>query len=151
MFNILLIRKSCSQISLNFEKLDSRTMPYYDYICKNCKRSSKLFFSYAEYGTATAVCAHCQSEQMTRRIGRVAVAKSEEARTEQLMGGGFDFDENDPKSMGQFMRKMQNEMGEGEALGAEFDEVVDRLEKGQTPEQIEKAMPDLADSAGADV
>ena len=33
----------------------------------------------------------------------------------------------------------------GEDLGEEFGEVVDRLEKGQSPEEIEKAMPDLAD------
>ena len=35
----------------------------------------------------------------------------------------------------------------GESVGPEFDEVVNRLEKGQTPDQIEKDLPDLA-SAG---
>ena len=55
-------------------------------------------------------------------------------------------DEDDPKSLGRFMRKMSQEMGED--LGDEFGEVVDRLEKGQSPEDIEKAMPDLADDAG---
>jgi hypothetical protein len=39
------------------------------------------------------------------------------------------------------MRKMSNEMGE--EVGPEFDEVVDRLESGQSPEDIEKAIPDL--------
>ena len=52
-------------------------------------------------------------------------------------------DEEDPRALGQFMRKMSNEMGED--LGEEFGEVVDRLEKGQSPEEIEAAMPDLAE------
>jgi len=31
----------------------------------------------------------------------------------------------------------------GEDMGPEFDEVVDRLEKGQSPEDIENDLPDL--------
>jgi hypothetical protein len=50
-------------------------------------------------------------------------------------------DEEDPKSIGRFMRKMSREMGED--LGEEFGEVVDRLESGESPESIEESMPDL--------
>jgi len=60
-----------------------------------------------------------------------------------------DLDENDPKSIARWMRKMGTEAGE--EMPAEFGEVVDRLESGQTPEEIEEAMPDLAgdmDGAG---
>ena len=39
------------------------------------------------------------------------------------------------------MRKMKGELGED--VGPEFDEVVDRLEAGQSPEDIESAIPDL--------
>ncbi len=48
---------------------------------------------------------------------------------------------DDPKELGRMMRKMGSEMGED--LGDEFGEVVDRLEKGQSPDEIEKALPDL--------
>ena len=48
--------------------------------------------------------------------------------------------------MGRLMRKMSSEMGED--LGPEFDEVVDRLEKGQSPEEIESSMPDIAGASG---
>jgi hypothetical protein len=51
--------------------------------------------------------------------------------------------ENDPQSMGRMMRKMGSEMGED--IPPEFNEVVDRLEKGQRPEDIEKDMPDLGE------
>ena len=44
------------------------------------------------------------------------------------------------------MRKMGNEMGE--QVPPEFNEVVDRLEKGQSPEEIEKEMPDLGEEDG---
>ncbi len=59
---------------------------------------------------------------------------------------GFEGLEENPKAMGQMMRKMGKEMGE--ELPPEFDEVVDRLEKGQSPEDIEKAIPDLGNDAG---
>jgi hypothetical protein len=60
-----------------------------------------------------------------------------------------DLDENDPKSMGKFMRKMVNELGdEAGDLGPEFEEVIDRLESGQDPEEIEKQMPDLLGDEG---
>ena len=57
-----------------------------------------------------------------------------------------DLDENDPKSMARWMRKMGSEVGE--EMPPEFDEVIDRLESGQSPEEIESSMPDLGDSMG---
>lgn len=56
-----------------------------------------------------------------------------------------DLDENDPRSLGRWMRKMSAQMGAeaGEDLGPEFDEVVGRLEAGESPEEIEKTMPEL--------
>jgi len=57
--------------------------------------------------------------------------------------------EDDPHAMGQMMRKMGKEMGE--ELPPEFDEVTNRLEAGQSPEEIESALPDLgSDLNGGD-
>jgi len=39
------------------------------------------------------------------------------------------------------MRKMSQETGED--MGPEFDEMVDRLEGGEDPEEIERSMGDL--------
>lgn len=55
--------------------------------------------------------------------------------------------DEDPKALGHMMRKMGSEMGE--ELPAEFDEVVDRLEAGQSPEEITSAIPDLGDNGGS--
>jgi len=48
-----------------------------------------------------------------------------------------------PRRCGRMMRKMGKEMGE--EMPPEFGEVVDRLEKGQSPEDIEKELPDLGE------
>jgi hypothetical protein len=57
--------------------------------------------------------------------------------------------EDDPRALGRMMRQMGSEMGE--EMGPEFDEVIDRLEAGQSPEDIEKAIPDLGgDEGGGD-
>lgn len=118
-------------------------MPVYDYRCQACGKPARLQFSYSEYGKVQPVCPHCGSLEIKRRISRVALGKSEDARVESMMDGDSlaGLDENDPRSLGKFMRKMGNEMGED--LGDEFNEVVDRLEKGESPEAIEQSMPDL--------
>lgn len=117
-------------------------MPSYDYRCDDCSKRSIIYQTYEEYGESPAVCPHCGSENLQRIIGRIRIAKSEDARLDDLSDpSGWDLDENDPKSMAKMMRKMGNELGED--MPAEFDEVVDRLEAGEDPENIEKDMPDL--------
>jgi hypothetical protein len=83
------------------------------------------------------------------------MAKSEESRMDSLASDFSDPSalaglENDPKAMGRMMRKMGSELGE--EMPPEFGEVVDRLEKGQSPEDIEKELPDLGgeDMGGGD-
>ncbi len=122
-------------------------MPFYQYLCMNCRRRFEIFMSYSEYGTKVVHCPHCASEHVRRRIGRVRVARTEESRLEDMADpGNLAGLEDDPKALGRMMRKMSNEMGED--IGPEFDEVVDRLESGQSPEDIEKAIPDLGEGGG---
>ena len=121
-------------------------MPTYQYRCLNCKKRFEIFLSYNEYGVKSVHCPHCESDQVERRIGRVRIAKSEESRLDALTDpSGLEGLENDPRALGKMMRKMGNEMGED--VGPEFNEVVDRLEAGQSPEDIEKAIPDLEGGA----
>jgi hypothetical protein len=78
----------------------------------------------------------------------VSVVRSEDSRLDDLSDPSMlgDLDENDPKSLGRWMRKMSAEVGED--MPQEFDEVIDRLESGQSPEEIESSMPELGDSMG---
>jgi putative FmdB family regulatory protein len=126
-------------------------MPAYTYRCLDCKRRFEIVMSYAEYGTKPVACTHCESENVQRRIGRVRVAKSLDSRLDSI--DSFDDPssleglEDDPRALGKMLRKMGGEMGE--EMGPEFDEVIDRLESGQSPEEIEESMPDL-DAPGGD-
>lgn len=116
-------------------------MPTYDFICLNCHQRFDVFMSYNEYGSKSVTCTHCGSENVRRRLTKVRIAKSEESRMENLMDpSALEGLENDPKALGQMMRKVGNEVGED--LPPEFDDVVDRLEAGQSPEEIESALPD---------
>jgi putative FmdB family regulatory protein len=122
-------------------------VPIYRYRCTNCKRRFETYLSYSEYGNKKVRCPHCDSDQVQRRLERIRVAKSEESRMDSLTDlSGLEGIENDPRALGKMMRKMSNEMGED--VGPEFDEVVDRLEAGQSPEDIEKAIPDLEGGPG---
>jgi putative FmdB family regulatory protein len=121
-------------------------MPTYDFVCLNCQKRFDVFMSYDEYGSRPVSCPHCGSSEVRRRVGRVRIAKSEESRFESLADpAALEGLEDDPQALGRMMRKMGSEMGED--LPPEFDDVVDRLEAGQSPEDIESALPDLG---GAD-
>jgi putative FmdB family regulatory protein len=126
-------------------------MPNYPYICLDCKKRFEIFLSYSEYGSKPVHCPHCKSGNVQRRIGRIRFARSEESRLESLADpSNLDGLDEDPQALGRMMRQMGREMGE--ELGPEFDEVVDRLESGQSPEEIEAAIPDLGgdgESAGS--
>jgi putative FmdB family regulatory protein len=124
-------------------------MPTYDFICNNCNQRFDVFLTFAEYGKKKVSCTFCKSKNVRRRMTKVRIAKSEDSRMESMADdfSGIEGLEDDPRAMGRMMRKMGKEMGE--ELPPEFDEVVDRLEKGQSPEEIEKEIPDLG-SAGSD-
>jgi len=120
-------------------------MPIYEYRCLKChRRSTILYRSFSDLDRERPTCPHCGHDQLERLVSRVAALKSEEARLDSLADPSAmgDLDESDPKSIGRWMKKMSSESGED--LGEDFREVVDRLESGQAPEDIESAMPDLA-------
>ena len=122
-------------------------MPNYQYICIECRKRFEVYLTYDEYGAHPVDCPNCSSKNVQRLIGRVRFARSEESRLEDLADpSALSGLEDDPRAMGQMMRKMSVEMGED--MGPEFDEVIDRLESGQSPEEIEEAVPDLGGEAG---
>ena len=124
-------------------------MPSYDFACNTCKKRSTLrFATYNAYFEAVPTCLHCASTDIYRVIGRVAQAKAEGARFSNSVDDSAlpDLDNADPATLGRYLRKMSEETGE--SLGDEFNEVVDRLERGEDPEEIEKAIPQMADPDG---
>jgi putative FmdB family regulatory protein len=126
-------------------------MPTYDFICNNCNERFDVFLTFSEYGRKKISCTHCKSKSVRRRMTKVRIAKSEEGRMESMADEFSGFEEgldDNPKEMARVMKKMGREMGE--ELPPEFNEVVDRLESGQSPEEIESAIPDLGNTASND-
>jgi putative FmdB family regulatory protein len=110
-----------------------RDVPLYEYRCTACrKRVTVLTLRVGEEVQPT--CDKCGSTALERLMSRFAMPRSEEARLDALgdpssLGG---LDENDPKSMGRWMRRMGSELGD-ELGGDELDEMVDGIESGEDP------------------
>lgn len=113
-------------------------MPIYEYRCQSCGRRISLLRSLSDESPPR--CTACGSQELKRLISRVAVLRSEESRMESLADPSTlaGLDESDPRSLARWMRKMGRETG-GD-LGPQFNEMVDRLEAGESPEEIEGSM-----------
>ncbi|MBI3969591.1 MAG: zinc ribbon domain-containing protein [Chloroflexi bacterium] len=110
-------------------------MPVYDYRCQDCgNRMSVLFRT---YDIQTPSCDRCGSANVQKLVSRFYAPKSEDARLDALSDPSFygDVDENDPKSVARFARRMADATG-GDDLGPEFGEMIDQLESGEMPEDM---------------
>ncbi len=109
-------------------------MPIYEYRCADCKRRSSLFYqTFSAAERAEPRCEHCGSANVARLVSRVAFLKSEESRLDDLDESSFgDVDENDPRSIARWARKMGEQMGED--MGDDFKEMVDQMEAGELPD-----------------
>jgi putative FmdB family regulatory protein len=125
-------------------------MPIYEYDCPDCTRRVSLFFRTVSAAAAAteARCPRCGGARLQRRVSRVAVLRPEASRLDDfaddasLMGA---LENEDPRAMAGMMRKMSEEMGE--PLDDATDEMVSRLEAGESPEAIDAAMPHSDDDA----
>lgn len=125
-------------------------MPIYEYRCQQCQKRFSIFWrTISEATSGDPTCPRCGSADVRRLVSRVRFVRSGASLLEgDNLDDLSDFDENDPKSLGRMMRRMRDELGdEAGDLGPEFDEVVSRLEKGESPEEIEKALPELGGEA----
>jgi len=122
-------------------------MPTYEYTCLSCGKRFNLFFTYQEYDTASVTCSHCSSDQVERKINRVRISRASRSEVSNMRGG----EEPDPGSMARMMRQMSQESGE--PMPEEMNEMVNRMERGESIHEIEKNMPSLGteSQSGADL
>jgi putative FmdB family regulatory protein len=116
-------------------------MPIYEYRCADCrKRTTVVTLSVS--AAVDPVCSRCGGRALTKLVSRVAVRRSEESRLESLADPSSlaGLDENDPKSVARWMKRMGQEMGE--EAGEDFDEEVDKA--------MEEAEKDKDAGAGDD-
>lgn len=99
-------------------------MPIYEYECHGCRRRVSLLVLSPSTAPAPR-CPRCGSPELSRLMSRFATVKSEDARLESLADPAQygDLDENDPRSVARFMKRMGEEMGED--LGDDLDTAIE--------------------------
>jgi putative FmdB family regulatory protein len=134
-------------------------MPVYEFYCADCHTIFN-FLSRRVNTEKRPDCPRCGRPALERQVSRFAFSRG---RTEEPLEGMPDMDEeklerammglagemegmdeNDPRQMARFMRKLQDATGMN--LGAGFEEAMRRLEAGEDPEKIEEEMGDALDS-----
>jgi len=115
-------------------------MPIYEYICLDCRRKSTFFIRRLDE-IENLQCSFCKSANLQRVMSRFAAPKSEEDRLESLAdpSSWSGLDENDPKSIARFIKKMGSELGE-DISRDEIDQMAD--------EAAREAESGFSDSSG---
>lgn len=109
-------------------------MPIYEYRCEDCRKTvSILTLRVSE--RVDECCPRCGGRKLHRLLSRFAMPRSEEARLDALADPSRlgDLDENDPKSMARWMKRMGRELGD-ELGGEDVDQMVEELEAGAAGE-----------------
>ncbi len=100
-------------------------MPIYEYFCRSCRRRVTLLVrSISHPGTPT--CPRCGGTELDRLMSRFARVRSEDDRLDSLADPSSfgDVDENDPKSVARWAKKMGKELGED--VGEDFDQMMEQ-------------------------
>jgi putative FmdB family regulatory protein len=137
-------------------------MPIYEYRCDDCRRKVSLFFgsfSVAErkIEAGEIECPRCGSKKLDRLMSRVNMVRGEDALSEDAMpdmdgmGGMFDgLEDDDPRSVARWARRMKDSLGEEADMGPEFDQALARIEAGEDPDKVMEDMdPDVLGGMGA--
>jgi len=105
-------------------------VPLYEYRCSRCN-GRKTILTLRTGENIDTTCPRCDTPTLERQMSRFAMVRSEDARLDAMSDPSRfgDLDENDPKSMGRFVKQMGSDLGD-ELGGDALDEMVDRIEAG---------------------
>ena len=131
-------------------------MPIYEFYCRDCNTIFN-FFSKTINTTKRPDCPKCKTSKLNRQVSLFAVtgkAKEDSGMDDfafderkmekamQVLAKEADtINEDDPRQAAQLMRKLSNMAGL--ELGPGMSETLDRMEKGEDPDQLESEMGDM--------
>jgi len=122
-------------------------VPIYEYLCQDCSRRVSVFVRSIS-NPGKPACPRCGGEHLERIMSRFARVRSEDARLDALADpssfGGLD--ENDPKSVARWAKKMGGELGDD--LGEDFDQM---MEEAVEEEASGKGKEGGGDDSGDDL
>ncbi len=120
-------------------------MPIYEYRCGDCNRRVSIFFptfTAAESRTAAGEnrCPRCGSANLTRLMSRVRALRGGGTDVEDFGGEDTDMfggiDDEDPRTIARWARRMKDSMGDELDMGPEFDQALARIEAGEDPDKV---------------
>ncbi len=135
-------------------------MPIYEFFCEKCNTIYK-FFSRTIDTTTVPKCPKCRRVKLERVFSSFATVRSKgeqggpdagmpdidesklERAVELLEKESEGIDEDDPRQAADLMRKLTD--AAGISMGEGMEEALERMERGDDPEEIEKEMGDLLD------
>lgn len=131
-------------------------MPIYEFYCQECNTIFS-FFSKKINTTKVPSCPKCENTKLNRQVSIFAVTGKAKEDTEtddfvldenkmekamQLIARESEnINEEDPRQAAQLMRKLSNMTGL--ELGPGMAQALDRMEKGEDPDQLEAEMGDM--------
>ena len=106
-------------------------MPLYEYRCNQC--NSKVMIYLHTNSQTKPLCPKCNSDKLERLLSTFAVHKTDKSIYEgilndsQLTKGMLN---NDPRALAEWNKRMSR----GERVAPEYEETVQKMEKGEMPE-----------------
>ena len=131
-------------------------MPIYEFYCNDCNTIFS-FFSKTVNTSKKPKCPNCKTKTLSRQVSLFAFTgkaketgnmddlpldESKMERAMQMLAGEADkINEDDPRQAANLMRKLTDMTGL--KLGPGMEEALNRMARGENPEQIEAEMGDL--------
>lgn len=142
--------------SILTQKIESIKMPIYEFFCQDCNTIFN-FFSKTINTTKCPDCPKCKTSKLNRQVSLFSVTGKaredtglndfdlDEDKMEKAMQvlakEADNINEDDPRQAARLMRKLSNMTGL--ELGPGMSEALDRMEKGEDPDQLESEMGDI--------
>ncbi len=115
-------------------------MPVYEYWCNNCRHKVTLYIrGFSE--TPKAICATCGNENLRRLFSSFAVHKTDKDVYDDILSDNRlvrGMMSDDPHALAEWTRRMEG-TAPGET-GPEYEEMMERLERGERWEKIATEM-----------
>ena len=106
-------------------------MPIYEYQCQDCQRRTSIFVRSVS-SPAGGACEHCGGAKLSRVMSKFAVHGGRVNLDDPSSMDGID--ESDPRAVARLMRQMGEESGE--AMEPGFEEMIGRMEAGESPDSL---------------
>ena len=112
-------------------------MPLYEYRCRQCKRKVMLYSP--TFSQVSPPCTQCGSDTLQRLFSTFSVRSKthkdvyEDILSDSQLTRGMLAD--DPRALAEWNKRMS----QGEEVAPEYEEMIERMEKGETPAELSGA------------